>query len=193
MITDDSFSPEERDALLKEHRTWQLLRTVLEYVETLVPSTLLIIFRNRLQRASSDFYASSASTQLAENPYIPPEDLTQYIVDESDELSLFAVSLCLFNEGRSLIAGTGGTPPNSALGGRSARHRSPPWVSTLHPSQSQINTPSLRKWQTTLPRSRFYDTRSTWSWTSWRGSDVSDAPAGDVVGSRTARRAGSGH
>lgn len=50
-----------------------------------------LMVRTRLHRAHPDFTPSSASAQLAENPYISPEELTQYMVDEDDELSLFAV------------------------------------------------------------------------------------------------------
>jgi hypothetical protein len=47
---------------------------------------------NRLVRSDPTFTPSSASDQLARNPYIAPEDLMQYMVDEDDEMSLFAVS-----------------------------------------------------------------------------------------------------
>jgi hypothetical protein len=47
---------------------------------------------NRLSRSDNTFTPSSASEQLARNPYIAPEDLMQYMVDEDDEMSLFAVS-----------------------------------------------------------------------------------------------------
>jgi hypothetical protein len=47
---------------------------------------------NRLSRSHTTFTPSSASDQLARNPYIAPEDLMQYMVDEDDEMSLFAVS-----------------------------------------------------------------------------------------------------
>ena len=48
---------------------------------------------NRLSRSDTTFTPSSASDQLARNPYIAPEDLMQYMVDEDDEMSLFAVGL----------------------------------------------------------------------------------------------------
>lgn len=48
---------------------------------------------NRLIRSDPSFEPSSATAQLARNPYIAPEDLMQYMVDEDDELSLYAVSL----------------------------------------------------------------------------------------------------
>jgi hypothetical protein len=47
---------------------------------------------NRLSRSDPTFTPSSATEQLARNPYIAPEDLMQYMVDEDDEMSLFAVS-----------------------------------------------------------------------------------------------------
>lgn len=46
---------------------------------------------NRSVRSDPTFTPSSASDQLARNPYIAPEDLMQYMVDEDDEMSLFAV------------------------------------------------------------------------------------------------------
>jgi hypothetical protein len=51
-----------------------------------------LISSNRLSRSNTAFTPSSASDQLAQNPYIAPEDLMQYMVDEDDEMSLFAVS-----------------------------------------------------------------------------------------------------
>jgi hypothetical protein len=53
---------------------------------------LLLTSSNRLSRSDPSFVPSSASAQLARNPYIAPEDLMQYMVDEDDEMSLFAVS-----------------------------------------------------------------------------------------------------
>lgn len=82
---------EERDALLKEHRTWQLFRAVYRYAVDPRMYGRKLICSNRLIRSDPTFTPSSASDQLARNPYIAPEDLMQYMVDEDDEMSLFAV------------------------------------------------------------------------------------------------------
>ncbi|EIW72067.1 hypothetical protein TREMEDRAFT_66694 [Tremella mesenterica DSM 1558] len=74
--SDDQLSVEEREALLLEHRTWQLLRTVYE---------------NRLNRDDPDFSPISAETLLQKCPYISPEELAQTVVEEDPELSLWAV------------------------------------------------------------------------------------------------------
>ncbi|KAL7418442.1 Nucleoporin nup84 [Cryptotrichosporon argae] len=72
---DETLTPDEREALLLEHRTWGLVRS---------------IYENRLERSAADFVATSAADQLRENPYTTPEDLTQTMVNEDSELSLFA-------------------------------------------------------------------------------------------------------
>lgn len=47
---------------------------------------------NRLSREDPSFEAPSAVAVLRDNPYIPPEDLVQLIVNEDEEISLYAVS-----------------------------------------------------------------------------------------------------
>jgi len=86
-------TPDERDALLKEHRTWQLFRAVYRWdMLHHMPFEAVLTSSNRLSRSDPTFVPSSASAQLARNPYIAPEDLMQYMVDEDEEMSLFAVS-----------------------------------------------------------------------------------------------------
>ncbi|KAK4685830.1 hypothetical protein P7C73_g4306, partial [Tremellales sp. Uapishka_1] len=72
---DDQISGEEYEALKLEHRTWQLIRAVYDH---------------HLHRSDPSFVASSAKDQLLQNPYITPEDITQYIIDEDSDLSLWA-------------------------------------------------------------------------------------------------------
>ncbi|ORY33501.1 putative nuclear pore complex protein [Naematelia encephala] len=74
-IDGEGMGKEEREALLLEHRTWQLVRAVYE---------------NRIERADPSFLPPTALVQLHENPYISPEELTQLIVNEDPELSLYA-------------------------------------------------------------------------------------------------------
>lgn len=50
-----------------------------------------LINRNRLGREDPSFIKPSASSALAHDPYMTPEDLTQLIVLEDDNLSLYAV------------------------------------------------------------------------------------------------------
>jgi nuclear pore complex protein Nup107 len=54
---------------------------------------ILITYSNRLHRADPSFEPSDSERQVLDNPYITPEDLTQAMVDEDSELSLWAVSL----------------------------------------------------------------------------------------------------
>ncbi|WWD19594.1 hypothetical protein CI109_104056 [Kwoniella shandongensis] len=72
---DEQISAEEHQALLSEHRTWQLLRA---------------IYENRLHRSDPSFVAASSKEQIHENPYASPEDIIQTIVNEDSELSLWA-------------------------------------------------------------------------------------------------------
>ncbi|WRT70272.1 uncharacterized protein IL334_007267 [Kwoniella shivajii] len=72
---DEQITVEEHQALLSEHRTWQLIRAVYE---------------NRLHRSHPDFIAGSSKQQISENPYASPEDITQTLVNEDSELSLWA-------------------------------------------------------------------------------------------------------
>ncbi|CAK9782366.1 hypothetical protein CC85DRAFT_282412 [Cutaneotrichosporon oleaginosum] len=58
--------------LLLEHRTWGLIRAV---------------YNNRLSPPPS----TSAASVLAEDPYITPMDLTQHIIDDDADLSLWAM------------------------------------------------------------------------------------------------------
>jgi hypothetical protein len=44
-----------------------------------------------LQRADPEFQPLSAEQALREDAYIPPEDLAQLIVNEDEDLSLWAV------------------------------------------------------------------------------------------------------
>jgi nuclear pore complex protein Nup107 len=92
---EDGMTEEEKEALLREHRTWQLLRAVYEYVEDLiiVENTAYNGCSNRIHRSDPEFQPINAKDQSAANPYIPPDDLTQIIVNEDDDLSLFAVRL----------------------------------------------------------------------------------------------------
>jgi hypothetical protein len=84
---------EEQEALLLEHRTWQLLRAVYEYAAPFFPSDHGEIdnCRNQLHRADPEFVPISSEQMLRENPYITPGDLSQLIVNEDDDLSLWAV------------------------------------------------------------------------------------------------------
>ncbi|RSH80942.1 Nucleoporin nup84 [Apiotrichum porosum] len=66
---------EEYESMLLEHRTWALIRAV---------------YDNRLPRADPAFVAPSASEQIRESPYTPPEELVQTIVNEDSELALWA-------------------------------------------------------------------------------------------------------
>jgi nuclear pore complex protein Nup107 len=47
--------------------------------------------RNRLSRQDPSFILPSAEAALAQNPYMTPEDLTQLLVLEDSDLSLYAV------------------------------------------------------------------------------------------------------
>jgi hypothetical protein len=96
-------TPDERDALLKEHRTWQLFRTVYRWdTQHHTRFEAVLTSSNRLSRSDPTFVPSSASAQLARNPYIAPEDLMQYMVDEDEEMSLFAVSSNLLRRRQEL-------------------------------------------------------------------------------------------
>ncbi|WVR00241.1 hypothetical protein IAU59_007383 [Kwoniella sp. CBS 9459] len=75
MDGEEQISAEEYQALLTEHRTWQLIRSVYE---------------NRLHRSDPSFVAGSSREQIHENPYASPEDVTQTLVNEDSELSLWA-------------------------------------------------------------------------------------------------------
>ncbi|OCF38190.1 nuclear pore complex protein Nup107 [Kwoniella heveanensis BCC8398] len=75
MDGEEQISAEEHQALLSEHRTWQLIRAVYE---------------NRLHRSDPSFMAGSSREQIDQNPYASPEDVTQTMVNEDSELSLWA-------------------------------------------------------------------------------------------------------
>ncbi|KAK8853177.1 hypothetical protein IAR55_003879 [Kwoniella newhampshirensis] len=75
MDDDEQISAEEHGALLAEHRTWQLLRA---------------LYENRLHRSDPSFVAPSSKKQILENPYASPEDVIQTMVNEDQELSLWA-------------------------------------------------------------------------------------------------------
>ncbi|WVQ67012.1 uncharacterized protein L199_005204 [Kwoniella botswanensis] len=72
---EEQISLEEHQALLSEHRTWQLLRAVYE---------------NQLHRSDPNFIPGSSKQQMLENPYTSPEDIMQILVNEDPELSLWA-------------------------------------------------------------------------------------------------------
>ncbi|WWC91661.1 uncharacterized protein L201_006607 [Kwoniella dendrophila CBS 6074] len=72
---EEQITAEEHQALLSEHRTWQLLRAVYE---------------NQLHRAAPNFEAGSSKQQILENPYASPEEVMQTMVNEDSELSLWA-------------------------------------------------------------------------------------------------------
>lgn len=115
---------EEQEALLLEHRTWQLLRSMYEWV---LPSHLLPVFlprpsrtqgkdsrrSNRLQRADPEFQPLSAEKALREDAYIPPEDLAQLIVNEDEDLSLWAVGRTRLNLDLGGLRLTTGRPLSS--------------------------------------------------------------------------------
>ncbi|ORX40632.1 nuclear pore protein 84/107 [Kockovaella imperatae] len=73
---DGEMTDDLKDALMNEHRTWQLVRAVYDV---------------RLHRADPAFVRVSAKAHLAQNPYSSPEELTQYMVNEDSELSLLAM------------------------------------------------------------------------------------------------------
>lgn len=56
---------------------------------------MLTRLSKRLSREDPSFEAPSAEQALRDNPYMPPEDLVQLIVNEDEEISLYAVRLHL--------------------------------------------------------------------------------------------------
>ncbi|WVR07722.1 hypothetical protein IAU60_004764 [Kwoniella sp. DSM 27419] len=72
---EEQISAEEHQALLAEHRTWQLLRS---------------IYENRIHRSDPSFVAGSSENEINANPYASPNDVTQTMVNEDPELSLWA-------------------------------------------------------------------------------------------------------
>ncbi|WWC71980.1 uncharacterized protein I206_105939 [Kwoniella pini CBS 10737] len=72
---EDQITMEEYEALLSEHRTWQLLRAVYE---------------NKIHRSDPNFESGSSKQQILDNPYASPEDVMQTMVNEDSELSLWA-------------------------------------------------------------------------------------------------------
>nr|XP_019044194.1 nuclear pore complex protein Nup107 [Kwoniella bestiolae CBS 10118]OCF23124.1 nuclear pore complex protein Nup107 [Kwoniella bestiolae CBS 10118] len=72
---DEQISLEEHQALLSEHRTWQLLRAVYE---------------NQIHRSDPNFIPGSSQQQIIQNPYSSPEDIMQILINEDPELSLWA-------------------------------------------------------------------------------------------------------
>ncbi|WWC64631.1 uncharacterized protein I303_107242 [Kwoniella dejecticola CBS 10117] len=72
---EEQISTEEHQALLSEHRTWQLLRAVYE---------------NLLHRSDPSLEAGSSKQHILENPYASPEEIMQILVNEDPELSLWA-------------------------------------------------------------------------------------------------------
>ena len=51
---------------------------------------------NRLQRSDPSFQRASSLEYMRENPYVSPEEMVQVLVDENDELSLYAVCLLFY-------------------------------------------------------------------------------------------------
>lgn len=48
---------------------------------------------NRLHRSDPEFERVSSREYVEENPYVSPEEMVQVLVEEDDDLSLYAVRL----------------------------------------------------------------------------------------------------